>query len=62
MTSQKDQKRIDDLSNMVDRLHRRLQASQAECVLLKRQLEIMQDRFCYDDEERDAVRRQALEE
>ena len=47
---------------MVDRLSRRLIASQENAALLSRQLEIMQERHGYSDEQVDETRKEAMGE
>ena len=62
MTSKKDQNRIDELSNMVDRLNRRLNACRQQAVNQARQLEILYERHGYTDEQIDELKREVLNE
>jgi hypothetical protein len=62
MATKRDEARMRELENMVDRLATRLKDSQNRVVLLQRQLEIMQEDHQYDDDQIDAVRRRALKE
>lgn len=61
-TSKKDLDLINRLNNMVERLTNRLEATQQELILARRQLEIMQERHNYSDDDIDIVRQLALED
>lgn len=62
MTSKKDQTRIDELSKMVDRLSRRLDECRENFAIVHRQLELMQTRHNYTDEQVDELRKEVIDE
>jgi len=62
MTSKKDKARIEELSNMVDRLATRLDKCISNSTLFHRQLELMQTRHNYTDEQIDELRKEVINE
>jgi septal ring factor EnvC (AmiA/AmiB activator) len=62
MASKKDQARIDELRNIADRLSRRLEECQSRLAVVHRQLELMQTRHNYTDNQIDELRSEVVNE